>query len=83
MKAIVATDPAAGLAGMALTERPDPLAAINDVVVRIHASGWVATELEWPSTWTDRAHRDRTHRSPDTSSLEWSPNSAMARRGCR
>ncbi|GAB7006982.1 NADP-dependent oxidoreductase [Nocardioides sp. AN3] len=64
MKAIVATDPAAGLAGMALTERPDPLAAINDVVVRIHASGWVATELEWPSTWTDRAHRDRTPSIP-------------------
>jgi NADPH:quinone reductase-like Zn-dependent oxidoreductase len=44
---------------MTLTERPEPVAAINDVVVRIHASGFVPTELEWPSTWTDRAGRDR------------------------
>jgi len=50
MKAIVVTDQAAGLAGMKLTERPEPPAAINDVIVRIHASGFVPTELEWPST---------------------------------
>jgi NADPH:quinone reductase-like Zn-dependent oxidoreductase len=30
MKAIVVTDPAAGMAGMTLTDRPDPAAAIND-----------------------------------------------------
>jgi len=41
-------------------ERPEPQAAINDVVVRIHASGFVPTETEWPSTWTDRVDRDRT-----------------------
>ena len=34
MKAIVVTDQAAGTAGMTLTERPEPSAAINDVVVR-------------------------------------------------
>src|SRR5690348_10678733 len=51
MKAIVVTDQAAGTAGMKLTERPKPQAAINDVIVRIHASGFVPTELEWPSTW--------------------------------
>jgi NADPH:quinone reductase-like Zn-dependent oxidoreductase len=39
MKAVVATDQAAGAAGMKLVERPEPQAAINDVVVRIHASG--------------------------------------------
>ena len=55
MKAIVVADEAAGTAGMMLTERPDPQAAINDVIVEIHASGWVSTELEWPSTWADRA----------------------------
>jgi NADPH:quinone reductase-like Zn-dependent oxidoreductase len=60
MKAIVVTDQAAGTAGMTLTERPEPQAAINDVVVEIHASGFVPTELTWPSTWTDRVGRDRT-----------------------
>ncbi|ESY68098.1 NADPH:quinone reductase [Mesorhizobium sp. LNHC221B00] len=60
MKAIVATDQAAGTAGMKLVQRPEPQAAINDVVVEVHAAGFVNTELEWPSTWADRAFRDRT-----------------------
>ena len=38
MKAIVVTDRAAGTAGMTLVERPEPRAAINDVVVQVHAS---------------------------------------------
>jgi NADPH:quinone reductase-like Zn-dependent oxidoreductase len=49
---------------MTLTERPEPEAAINDVVVEIHASGFVPTELEWPSTWTDRLDRERTPSIP-------------------
>ncbi|MFC9097771.1 NADP-dependent oxidoreductase [Streptomyces sp. NPDC057072] len=64
MKAIVVTDQAAGTAGMTLTEQPEPIAAINDVIVRIHASGFVPTEMEWPSTWADRAGRDRTPSIP-------------------
>jgi NADPH:quinone reductase-like Zn-dependent oxidoreductase len=64
MKAIVVADQAAGTAGMTLVERPEPLAAINDVIVQIHASGFVSTELSWPSTWTDRADRDRTPSIP-------------------
>lgn len=64
MKAIVVTDQAAGTAGMTLIDRPRPEPAINDVVVEIHASGFVSTELEWPSTWTDRANRDRTPSIP-------------------
>jgi NADPH:quinone reductase-like Zn-dependent oxidoreductase len=64
MKAIVVTDQAAGLAGMRLVERPEPVAAINDVVVKVHASGFVGTEMEWPSTWTDRLGRDRTPTIP-------------------
>ncbi|MER6205720.1 NADP-dependent oxidoreductase [Streptomyces sp. NPDC001642] len=64
MKAIVVTDQAVGTAGMTLVERPEPQPAINDVVVRIHASGFVPTEMEWPSTWTDRAGRDRTPSIP-------------------
>src|SRR5258706_9922164 len=64
MKAIVVTDQAAGTAGMTLAERPAPWAAINDVVVEVHASGFVGTELAWPSTWTDRLDRDRTPTIP-------------------
>jgi len=64
MKAIVVTDETVGMAGMTLVERPEPPAAINDVVVQVHASGFVPTELAWRSTWTDRADRDRTPSIP-------------------
>src|ERR671910_787057 len=64
MKAIVVTDQAAGTAGMTLVERSEPQTAINDVVVQVHASGFVPTELTWPSTWTDRLDRDRTPSIP-------------------
>jgi NADPH:quinone reductase-like Zn-dependent oxidoreductase len=64
MKAIVVTDQAAGTGGMELMDRPEPQAAINDVVVEIHASGFVPTELAWPSTWTDRRDHGRTPSIP-------------------
>ncbi|SCF09248.1 NADPH:quinone reductase [Micromonospora purpureochromogenes] len=64
MKAIVVTDQAAGTAGMTLVERPEPVPALNDVVVQVHASGFVPTEMSWPSTWTDRLGRDRTPSIP-------------------
>jgi D-arabinose 1-dehydrogenase-like Zn-dependent alcohol dehydrogenase len=64
MKAIVVTHQAAGTAGMKLVERPGPQVAINDVVVQIRASGFTGNELTWPSTWTDRAGRDRTPSTP-------------------
>src|SRR5512143_3240718 len=64
MKAIVVTDKTAGTAGIKLMERPEPQAAINDVVVQIHASGFTGDELSWPSTWMDRAGRDRTPSIP-------------------
>jgi NADPH:quinone reductase-like Zn-dependent oxidoreductase len=64
MKAIVVTDQAAGTAGMKLVEWPEPQAAINDVVVQVHASGFTSGELTWPSTWTDRLDRDRTPSVP-------------------
>ncbi|MEU8607855.1 NADP-dependent oxidoreductase [Actinoplanes sp. NPDC048791] len=64
MKAIVVTDQTAGTAGMRLGERPEPPAAINDVIVEVHASGFVPTEMAWPSTWTDRRDRDRTPSIP-------------------
>ena len=65
MKAIVVTDQAAGTAGMKLVERPDPQgAALGDVVVQVHASGFTGDELTWPSTWVDRLGRDRTPSIP-------------------
>ncbi len=64
MKAIIVTDQVAGRSGMKLAERPKPLAAINDVIIQIHASGFVPTEMEWPSTWADRRGRDRTPSIP-------------------
>jgi hypothetical protein len=50
MKAIVVTDKAAGTAGMKLMERPEPQAAelaslsganYGDVIVQVHASGFI------------------------------------------
>src|SRR5213595_754769 len=64
MKAILVTDQAAGTSGMRLAERPEPQAAINDVVVQVHASGFTSGELTWPSTWADRLGRDRTPSIP-------------------
>ena len=45
MKAIVVTDQTAGTAGMKLVERPEPQAAINDVIVQVHAAGFVNTAM--------------------------------------
>ena len=64
MKAIVVRDESAGTADMTLVERPVPEAAINDVLVEVHASGFTTTELTWPSTWADRLGRDRTPSIP-------------------
>lgn len=64
MNAIIVTEQVAGTAGMKLLERPKPQAAINDVIVQIHASGYVSTELDWPSTWVDRAGRNRSPSIP-------------------
>jgi NADPH:quinone reductase-like Zn-dependent oxidoreductase len=64
MRAIVVTDEAAGPAGMTLTDRPEPEAAGNDVVVQVYASGFTPGELTWPGTWTDRLGRDRTPSIP-------------------
>ncbi|HET9159784.1 MAG TPA: NADP-dependent oxidoreductase [Caulobacteraceae bacterium] len=64
MKAIVVTDQSAGTAGMRLAERQAPQPSINDVIVEVHAAGFVKTELSWPSTWVDRAGRSRTPTIP-------------------
>ncbi|MBW9092686.1 NADP-dependent oxidoreductase [Microbacterium jejuense] len=64
MQAITVTDPDAGTAGMRLTDQPEPHAVENDVIVRVHASGFTPGELTWSGTWTDRAGRDRTPSIP-------------------
>ena len=64
MKAIVASDRAAGINGLSLAEVPYPHAAENDVIVRVHAAGFTPGELDWPATWVDRAGRDRTPTVP-------------------
>jgi NADPH:quinone reductase-like Zn-dependent oxidoreductase len=64
MRAITVRDRAAGVGGLTPTELPYPHAAENDVVVRVHAAGFTPGELDWPSTWADRAGRDRTPSVP-------------------
>jgi NADPH:quinone reductase-like Zn-dependent oxidoreductase len=60
MKAIVAADRSAEAGGITLAEVPDPTPAINDVLVEVHASGFVPAEWEWSSTWVDRSGHDRS-----------------------
>jgi NADPH:quinone reductase-like Zn-dependent oxidoreductase len=64
MKAIIATEQAAGTAGMKLAEQPEPEAALNDVIVQVYAAAITGDELSWPSTWVDRAGRDRSPAIP-------------------
>jgi NADPH:quinone reductase-like Zn-dependent oxidoreductase len=64
MRAITVSDREAGVAGLSLTDLPRPEPATNDVVVRVHAAGFIRGELDWPDTWTDRAGRDRTPSVP-------------------
>ena len=64
MQAITVSDRDAGVAGLSLTDLPYPQPATNDVVVQVHAAGFIPGELDWPDTWTDRAGRDRTPSVP-------------------
>ncbi|NKZ06037.1 NADP-dependent oxidoreductase [Actinomadura latina] len=53
-----------GSEGLVLEDAPRPGPATGDVVVRVHAAGFVPDELDWPGTWVDRAGRDRTPSVP-------------------
>ncbi|MGH3207104.1 MAG: NADP-dependent oxidoreductase [Trebonia sp.] len=64
MQAITVRDRDAGVGGLSLTDLPHPKAAENDVIVQVHAAGFTPGELDWPTTWTDRAGRDRTPSVP-------------------
>src|SRR5271154_6171818 len=92
MKAIVVTDQAAGTAGMKLVERPDPQGAAlaglsganyGDVVVQVHASGFTGNELGGPRRGSIVSAVTGRLRFRGTNWPEWSPPSAMERRGCR
>jgi NADPH:quinone reductase-like Zn-dependent oxidoreductase len=48
-----------GVDGLVYEEAPDPVPAIGDLLVKVHAAGFTASELYWP-VYTDRAGRDRT-----------------------
>ncbi len=45
---------------LAYEQAPGPYVGIGDALVRVHAASFTPTELDWPSTWTDRQGRDRT-----------------------
>jgi NADPH:quinone reductase-like Zn-dependent oxidoreductase len=64
MWAIAVRDRDAAVEGLRLTELPYPHAAENDVIVRVHAAGFTRGELDWPTTWSDRAGRQRTPSIP-------------------
>jgi NADPH:quinone reductase-like Zn-dependent oxidoreductase len=64
MRAITVRDRDAGIGGLSLADLPYPHAAENDVIVQVHAGGFTRGELDWPTTWTDRAGRDRTPSVP-------------------
>jgi NADPH:quinone reductase-like Zn-dependent oxidoreductase len=64
MQAITVRDRDAGVGGLSLTDMPYPQAGQNDVIVRVHAGGFTPGELDWPTTWVDRAGRDRTPSVP-------------------
>jgi NADPH:quinone reductase-like Zn-dependent oxidoreductase len=64
MQAITVRDRDAGVGGLSLADVPYPHAAQNDVIVRVHAAGFTPGELDWSSTWVDRAGRDRTPSVP-------------------
>lgn len=44
----------------AYEDMPVPRPGIGDVLLAVGAASFTPTELSWPSTWVDRAGRDRT-----------------------
>jgi NADPH:quinone reductase-like Zn-dependent oxidoreductase len=60
MKAARVHEPAGfeGIDGIVYEDAPEPVPAVGDVLVKVHAAGFTPTELLWP-LWTDRAGRDR------------------------
>ncbi|KAA2265727.1 NADP-dependent oxidoreductase [Solihabitans fulvus] len=53
-----------GHEGLVHEDAPTPTPATGDVLVEVRAASFVPDELDWGSTWTDRAGRDRTPSVP-------------------
>jgi hypothetical protein len=49
----------AGPEGLCYEEAPLPEPGTGDVLVRVYAASFAATELTWPWTWVDRLGHDR------------------------
>lgn len=64
MQAVTVRDRGAGVAGPSLPELPYARAAENDVVVRVHAAGFIRREPDRPGTRTDRTGHGRTPSVP-------------------
>lgn len=47
-----------GIDGIVYEDAPEPVPAVGDALVEVHAAGFTPTELQWP-LWIDRAGRDR------------------------
>jgi NADPH:quinone reductase-like Zn-dependent oxidoreductase len=58
MKALRLHEPA-GIEGLVYEDAPDPMPAVGDVLVEVHACGFTASELYWP-IWTDRNGHERS-----------------------
>jgi NADPH:quinone reductase-like Zn-dependent oxidoreductase len=48
-----------GADGLRYEQAAPPTPSIGDVLVQVHAASFTPTEMGWPSTWVDRAGRDR------------------------
>ena len=48
-----------GAEGLRNEQAACPIVGIGDVLVQVHAASFTPTEMEWPSTWVDRAGKDR------------------------
>ena len=59
MAALLAREQREGPDRMRVEERARPEPGIGDVLIQVGAASFTPTELQWPSTWVDRAGRDR------------------------
>jgi len=48
-----------GAESLRYEEAATPMPGTGDVLVQVHAASFTPTEMGWPSTWVDRAGRDR------------------------
>ncbi len=62
MKAVRLYEPV-GIRGLTYEDTPDPLPAVGDVLVRVHACGITPGELDWP-LWTDPLGHQRDYLVP-------------------